>query len=155
MIFIGMIFQYDASQDAGIIMLSDGEKKEFTSNDWVDTLNQPAVGQKVSYETNENSVQIKVATQEDMNKSLADQEKKEASTDNAKQLTSVDDYLEYFTSMGFKLVKDDKSDVSRTLALRSYSMDEFSEVNIKEANSKVTIEHTVNGKVVQMNYTVA
>ena len=67
------------------------------------------------------------------------------------QFTDVDDCIKYFTDMGFKLVKDDKGDTSRTLTLRSYTMDEFSEVTVKERDSKISVMQTLNGKLVSTN----
>ena len=156
MIFTGMIYQYDNTQGTGLLMLSDGEKKEFSSNDWIDSVNMPAVGQKISYESNANRIQIKVASEEDINKALADKEKKSskeenASTDATEQFTNLDDCLNYFTSMGYKLVKDTQSDESRNLTLRLYTPTNYGEAMVKQSGSKITITQTFNGKPVVMN----
>ena len=73
-----MIYQFDSTQGTGLIMLSDGDKREFSSNDWVDVSTAPAVGLKVSYESSDDLIKIKVASEADKNKALQD-EKKNAS----------------------------------------------------------------------------
>ena len=40
MVFIGMIFQFNSDQGTGLIMLSDGEKKEFSTDEWADEVNR-------------------------------------------------------------------------------------------------------------------
>ena len=75
MVSTGMIFQYDSTQGTGLLMLSDGETKEFSSNDWTDTVNSPAIGQKISYLSDAHGTQIKVAGEEDTSKALADTER--------------------------------------------------------------------------------
>ena len=48
MVSIGMIFQFNSDEGSGLIMLSDGATKEFTTRDWTDESNAPAVGLKIS-----------------------------------------------------------------------------------------------------------
>ena len=156
MLFTGMIYQYDSTEGTGLLMLSDGEKKEFSSNDWIDSVNMPAVGQKISYESNANRIQIKVASEEDIHKALAEKEKKgskeeNVSTDLTQQFTSLDDWLNYFTSIGYKLVKDTGIDESRTLTLRLYTPADYGEAIIKQSGSKISISQTLNGKPVVMD----
>ena len=62
------------------------------------------------------------------------------------EFSSVDEYISYFTDMGFKLVKDTENYGSRTLMLRRYVMDEHGEVIIKQVGSKISVTQTVNGK---------
>lgn len=64
------------------------------------------------------------------------------------EFTSVDEYINYFTDMGFKLVKDTENYGLRTLSLRRYADGEPSEVIIKEVGSKINVTQTVNGKPV-------
>ncbi len=144
MVFIGMIFQYDSTQGTGLIMLSDGEKKEFSSSDWTDTVNSPNVGQKVSYENDDNRILIKLASQDDIDKALKKDE-------DSKEEKSLDDYLNYYVDMGFKLVKDEQSDSSRIVTLRSFTVEEYSEAIIKQTGSKVTVAQTLNGKPLILN----
>lgn len=67
-------------------------------------------------------------------------------TEMGENLKSLEDYLNHFTSIGFKLVKDEQTDISRILSLRSYSMDEFSEVIIQQRDTNLSVVQTVNGK---------
>ncbi|MDF1875234.1 hypothetical protein JHD48_05775, partial [Sulfurimonas sp. SAG-AH-194-I05] len=139
MMFTGMIFQYDNTLDSGLIILSDGEKKEFSIMDWIDTMHKPTIGQKISYESNNNKIEMRVATPEDEQKALMDKEKKMKEEKKLKEsieaCESVDDYVSYFTKMGFKLVKDETSDATRIVTLRFYSMDQFAEAMIREHDS--------------------
>lgn len=152
MIYTGMIFQYDSTQGTGLIMLSDGEKKEFSSKDWTDAVNSPAIGQKISYKNDANGIEIKVANEEDTNKPLADKEQKNSEEENVmKDFTSLDDYLKHFLSLGFNLVKDTKRDESRTITLRSYTTTEFREATITQSGSKISIEQTLDGKPININ----
>ncbi|MBL1242843.1 MAG: hypothetical protein COA39_000330 [Sulfurimonas sp.] len=138
MVYIGMIFQYNTDNGTGLIMLSDGAQKTFTSDDWVDSTNTPTVGQKIAYIDNANDIQVRVAREDDINDTVSDKE----------ESTSVDEHLEHFTSMGFKLIKDTQNDGTRVLTLRSFATGESEEVVIKESGSKIDIVQTLNGKVV-------
>lgn len=64
------------------------------------------------------------------------------------EFSRVDEYLNHFTDMGFKLVKDTENYGSRTLTLRRYADGEPSEVIIKQVGSKINVTQTVNGKIV-------
>lgn len=64
------------------------------------------------------------------------------------EFASVDEYINHFTQLGFKILKDTENYGSRTLMLRRYVMDEHSEVIIKYVGSKITVTQTVNGKPV-------
>lgn len=156
MVSTGMIFQYDSTQGTGLLMLSDGETKEFSSNDWTDTVNSPAIGQKISYLSDAHGTQIKVAGEEDTSKALADTEKEGSKEENISkntmdQFTSVDDYLKYFTDMGFKQVKDIQNTESRTLTLRMYTPNDYGEAIIEQIGSKISVTQILNGKPVAMN----
>ncbi len=65
---------------------------------------------------------------------------------NKEEFTSLDDYLNHFTSIGFKLVKDDENNETRTLTLRRYVEGEYSEATIKQSGSKISVIQTVDGK---------
>jgi len=149
MIFIGMIFQYNSEQGIGLIMLSDGEQKEFSQTQWIDSSNAPVVGQKIAYETDATSVKIRVASQEDTNRASA--AAKEEHSSNNKKETSVDEYLKHFTDLGFKLVKDTNSDAVRTLILRSFATGESQELIITQTDSKTTVVEKINGKIVPLS----
>ena len=59
---------------------------------------------------------------------------------------TVDEYINHFIQLGFKLLKDTENDGTRTLMLRKYVMDEHGEVIIKHCDSKISVTQTVNGK---------
>lgn len=149
MIFIGMIFQYNSEQGTGLIMLSDGGQKEFSQTQWADSINSPAVGQKIAYETDVTSVKVRVASQDDISRASA-KPKEESSSDN-KNETSVDEYLKHFTDLGFKLVKDTNSDAVRTLILRSFATGESQELIITQTASSTTVVEKINGKIVPLS----
>lgn len=67
-------------------------------------------------------------------------------TKSMEELTTVEEYINHFTEMGFKILKDTENYGARTLMLRRYVMDEHSEVTIKHVGSKITVTQTVNGK---------
>lgn len=138
MVYIGMIFQYNTDNGTGLIMLSDGTQKTFTSDDWMDSTNTPTVGQKIAYIDNVNDIQIRVAREDDINDTSSDKE----------ESTSVDEHIEHFVSVGFKLVKDTINNEIRTVILRSFATGESQEVIITKKASKTTIVETTNGKTI-------
>jgi len=138
MVYIGMIFQYNTDNGTGLIMLSDGAQKTFTSDDWIDSTNTPTVGQKIAYIDNANDIQVRVASEDDINDTVSDKE----------ESTSVDEHLEHFVSIGFKLVKDTINNEIRTVILRSFATGESQEVIITKKDSKTTIVETINGKTI-------
>lgn len=144
MISTGMIYQYDSTEGTGLIMLTDGQTKEFSTSDWKDTLNTPSVGQRVSYESDTNGIYIKVANEEDVNSTLSE----DPSINNLEECTSVDDYINYFTSMKYKIAKDLTNDATRTITLRFYTPEDFGEAIIEQVDSKITVTQTRNGKAV-------
>ena len=72
-------------------------------------------------------------------------------TDPMDEFKTVEDYLNYFLSMDYKLVKDIKSEKSRTLALRRYVMGEYAEAVIKQTDSVINVIQTLDGKPVFKN----
>jgi len=149
MIFIGLIYRFDSNLGSGFIMLSDGEKKEFTINEWVDTLNEPAIGQKIVYEMSGNAVRIRVATEADELNAVS---KKEVQDDGSAQtplegFSSADEYVEYFVEMGFKRLKDIENDGFRTITLRRFADGEAQEVIIQDG-STISVKKTINGQPV-------
>lgn len=199
MIFTGMIFQYNSDQGVGLIMLSDGEKKDFTIAQWIDKSNAPAVGLKISYDDGYIK-KVKLFTEEETNNTSLDantdndpatftsiQEYKKyysdqdyvtnsstskkltmqkystegihsimVSLENSKPevtkdlfpLTSVDDHVQYFKDMGYKLASDSGNGELREVSLRSYSADDYGEVKINYKNFKVNVTVMMNGKKV-------
>lgn len=206
MVFTGMIFQFDSAQGTGLIMLSDGETKEFSTDDWVDASNTPAIGLKVSYESSDELIKIKVPGAEEKTEVLPNEKTKQeedissftsieecqsyfsnkgfdlikSAEDTAPEklrmgkfsdesvqtvaitfknskpelskktilLSSVDDYINYFKDIGYRLINDsDRGDV-RQVMLRKYVMDKHGEIRIKYSDSKIVVTQTINGKSV-------
>lgn len=155
MIYTGMIFQYDSDNRAGLLMLSDGEKKEFNITQWTDEENQPKVGQKISYKKLQNRVEIRVATTEDEETAKLSQEEQneleelnEIDEPNATTPKSVEEYKSYFLSLGYKLVKDTYEGEMRVVSLRMYTAQEYGEAMIKESANKISVTQSLNGKTV-------
>lgn len=152
MIKIGMIFQYDAELGAGLVMLSGGEQKTFNHTNWVDGDNEPAVGQKISYDDSSYFVQVKVANEEDkiLANSVEDKAKEVESEPSPltiiKELETVDAYIEYYVAMKFKLVKDNEDDGVRTVNLRLYTPDDYGEVTITQDGVTLHVVQVINGK---------
>ena len=202
MISIGMIFQFNSDEGSGLIMLSNGETKEFTTRDWVDKSNAPAVGLKISYEDNGYLRKIKIPSDDEIKNISCD--KKTSEDENPKNFTSleefenhyvnkkfvtvaktkdtikmqkysiegeysisfsfedstpqfredlhplpsIDDHIQYFKDMGYKLASDSGDGEERKVSLRTYSMDDYGEVTISYPNSKINVTVMMNGKKV-------
>jgi hypothetical protein len=127
-------------------------KKTFNRTNWVDSDNEPAVGQKISYDDSGYSAQIKVANEEDKISANSVEEKPEEVEEKPspleviKELDTVDAYIEYYVEMGFKLVKDSEDDNVRTVNLRLYTPDDYGEATITLEDSKLSVVQVINGK---------
>lgn len=154
MVHIGMIFQYDSTKRMGLVMITGGEKREFTLHNWVDDENQPAVGQKVTYDESTHPVKIQVANEDDKIIVPSDEENqdvqiKDSSNETQEHsFTDVDKSITYFTDMGFKVLKDIKDDESRTVTLRLYTPTDYGEVTIKQSGLKISVNQIINGKTI-------
>ena len=148
MIVIGMIYQYDDTQGRGLVMLSDGETKEFSMHEWIDKDNRPNVGQKIAYNENVGRIQIKVADQDDEAKAASQEVEEVQEEQSNSDQYSVDEYIDYFTKMGFKLVKNVDSEATQSVSLRKYTEVEFSEILIERNGSKLDVTQLVDGKKV-------
>ena len=145
MVYIGMVFRCDSEDKSGHIMYSDGEKREFNATHWVDTENLPAVGQKVSYEASNNRIEIKVVDNaEQITESPV--EVLHTHQETGEELSSVDDYINYYTNMGFKEVRRPKDNESDTITLRLYTSGDYGEVIIKTNGSQLSVKQTINGE---------
>lgn len=143
MVYMGMIFQYDKDESRGLIMLSDGEKKEFGTQEWADRENSPKVGQKISYEEHNGRIEVKTASIDA--KIVKEREKdKEIS---AKSI-SVDEHIKELVEGGFKLVKDVADGTSRTVLLRLYTATDYGEATIEQNGSDIKISKVLNGEKV-------
>ncbi len=168
MVFIGMIFQFNSDQGIGLIMLSDGEKKEFSTNDWIDENNTPSVGLEILYDNSDNIVKIRVPSEVEKNElKLKKQTKEEAVTSHgsAQELQtdssdkdydvsegtdgSVDDHIQRFKESGYRLINDTDDSGIRKATLRRYVMDEHSEIIITCSDDKVSVTKIINGKKVR------
>ncbi len=167
MVSIGMIFQFNNDQGAGLIMLSDGQKKEFTLKDWIDETNTPRVGLEIVYDSSDALIKIRVPSEAEKDAlKLKKKPKKDAAADlgstegsqsdpsdidsDVVQGTdgSVEEHIKRFQDDGYRLIKDINEKGSRTAMLRRYVMDEHSEIIIKCSDDKTTLTKTVNGKKV-------
>jgi hypothetical protein len=145
--YTGMIFQYDSSTERGLLMLSNGETKEFGTYNWVDEKNSPAVGQKIAYDNN----RVKVATKEDEDAALLKKDEvidTQEDTQTEEAFNSVDDYIEHYINKEYKLARDSVVDGVRTVSLRMYTSEEYGEVSIKQYGSNIDVTRTLNGKSV-------
>jgi len=136
MIFTGMIYQYDAEQGFGLIMLADAQTKEFSLSQWSDSDCFPEVGLKIVYESDGTEVKIRVHSEEDVN------------TTEEKNI-SLEENMESLISLGFKLVKEMKEGEMKTVLLRSFAQGESEEVVITQKGSITTLLKTINGKRVE------
>lgn len=147
--FTGMILKYDATQGVGTIMMSNGSKKDFLTADWDDTSLEPIIHQKITYESMTSPMHIKVLVQEPV-KEVAP---KESTLTGKKNIfANLDEAIKYFTTKSFKVIRDIQDETSRTLTLRSFSVEEFAEAIITVNGSKINIKHTCNGKPVLDTY---
>ncbi len=127
----GMIFQFNSDDGKGLLMLSDGETKEFDISQWVEKSNMPSVGLKISYDDSDEKITIKAYNEEEK-KSFA--------------YSTADECILHFKEDGFKVITDISGETIRTITLRKYEMGDFAEVVIKSANNEISVTHIVNGK---------
>jgi len=150
MIHIGMIFQYDATQGEGLIMFSDTKKREFGPHNWVDN-QAPVIGQKVACAHVENSTHIKAADKDDqitVSPDWVDGVLQEDEKNEVLRFSTIEEYILYFTEMGFKLVKDVTENDTREVTLRIYTPEDYGEVTLKQDGSKISVKQVMNGKTV-------
>lgn len=147
-----MIYQYDATQKTGLIMLSDGESQAFSSRDWVDNEHEPKVGQKISYEKSQHRIEIKVTNEDNSIKTdsvevlQTEPVQEDSSSSDEQKLSSVDEYIEYYQAMGFKLLTDIGDEELRTATLRMYTAHDYGEAIIKKEGLKISVTQMINGK---------
>ena len=143
MLLAGMIYQYDATEGAGLIMLSDGETKSFDSSNWIDTLNEPSIGQKIAYESDTNTLKVEIPGEINIRKNV---DEKNTPSSEAEEFTNIDDCIDHFIATGFKQVRDIMDDGVRTIILRSYTEDGPGEVTITHEGSKINVVNKLNEK---------
>lgn len=150
MISIGMIFQLDMSSAGGMIMFTDGQTQEFSLENWVDTQNEPKVGQKISYIVKAGHIKIQVTTKEDELLAKEPQQESVQEIPQSSDIQSIGDFdahLVHFISEGFKLVKQMGEIGSRNATLRLYTSTDYGEVNLREEGTEVAVAQSMNGKV--------
>lgn len=148
MVYVGMIFQYDSTQEMGSIMYSDGVMREFNASNWIDTLNVPTVGQKVSCENTPNRMKVKLANQ-DEDITISPEEliiNENESLTISEELSTLDEYVDYYTKKGFKLVKRPKVNQGDTVTLRMFTENDHCEVIIKNNGSELSVTESINGQ---------
>lgn len=104
MISTGMIFQFDSVQGTGLIMLSDGEKKEFSTDEWADESTMPSVGLKISYESTGPLVKIKMASEIEIQKKVPNE--LTSKEEELASFTSIEEFQRYFSEKGFDVIKN-------------------------------------------------
>ena len=68
--------------------------------------------------------------------------------ESEQELTTVDDYINYYQEQGFKLVSDSEVRGERNASLRFYSEQDYGDIKIRTIGSKVFTTLMMNGKVV-------
>lgn len=140
----GMIFQFNSDDGKGLIMLSDGETREFSRSQWVDKKRDPVIGMKISYDIRTNKISSQTENQEtDTRKS------EEENTQDVLSFNSVDEYITHFKEDGFNFVKDFEDDGVRTIIFRKYTIEEPLEIIITVKNGQISLVYMVNGKKVK------
>lgn len=144
----GIISKYNVETKSGTLVLSDGEIKEFTRDNWVDTEWEPAMGQQILYKSDQQGIQIRTITKEEIEtlKSNSTKEKTSQEPSSKNRFSSVEESIEHYVNLGFKLATDREDQGKRILSLRFYDQGEFGEALITVDGEKITIQETRNGK---------
>jgi hypothetical protein len=132
-----MIFQFNSEEGTGLIMLSDGEKKEFSTLDWVDDANAPKIGLEVSYESSAGPIKIKILSEVEKNQILLDEKRKKE--DDTTSFTSMKECQAYFLSKGFEVVENADETVPDKLTMEKFSDGSVQSVSIVLKNFKPEI----------------
>lgn len=159
MTFRGMIFQYNSEMETGLIMLADGEKKNFSIHNWSDEATSPKIGLEVLYNASTDPVTIKALSAQEKTKFVEEEKKAKAapadptiSKEAAKEPTPIFDtmqeYIDYYKDKGFNLARDSVNSGTRTASFRKYEMGDFEEVVLVETDVKISITKLLNGKEV-------
>lgn len=129
----GMIFQFNSEQGTGLIMFSDGEQKEFSTDEWVDESNMPSVGLKILYEDSDDLIKIKVLSEEDIKKISSAKKPKEEELTN---FSSLEEFQTYFSDKGFDIIKNTDEPTDKQLTMGRLSDEGVQSVSISFVNSK-------------------
>jgi hypothetical protein len=153
---IGLISQFDNDSDTGNIIFKDGNKFEFTLQDWKDRANAPIVGLKVSFTIHKGLIHIKMAEETDEISDSPDTsllepqltgDPYELSQSNS-DLKSIDDFIEHYTPKGFKVTHDINNGLARTISLRMFTASEFAQITVTQSDDKISASYELNGQSV-------
>lgn len=129
-----MIFQFNSDEGTGLIMLSDGETKEFSTDDWVDESNAPAVGLKISYENNDDLIKVKVLNEENKNKPLPNE--KTSKEKDIANFTSIEEFESSFSDKGFDVIQNTDESIDDELTMGKFTDEGVQSVSISFKNAK-------------------
>ena len=121
MVLSGMIFQFNSEQGTGLLMLSNGESKEFSIRDWVDESQAPEVGLKISYEDSGYFKKIKLFSEEE---SIANDAKTNENNTNFK---SIKDYENHYSAENYVTI----SSTDEKLSMQKYSTEGIHSILVK------------------------
>lgn len=146
MIMIGMIFQFNADEGTGLIMLSDGQKKDFNTNDWVDEINMPSIGLQILYESNDDIVKVKVPSPEEKNELKPE---KKSAKEETPSFTSTEEFQKYFEDRGFDIIKKTDETIDNKLSMGKFTDDGVQSVSISftDAQAELTRDITTLSSV--------
>lgn len=68
-----------------------------------------------------------------------------AEATSPQELNTLEEYLEYFLSQGYKQVKDTDNGMSRSITFRKFEDGEAKEAIIKQIGSHISVKQTRNG----------
>jgi hypothetical protein len=154
MIMTGMIYRYFDEELKGTLMLSDGEIKEFTKTQWIDTEIEPGIGQKIIYTEDQNGITIRTGSDEEIEeiKNTVQPQKEEQAVEKETkpnhQFNTADEAISHFENLGYKCIKDITNEDTRSISLRFYDQGEFGEVFITVQGTSIELKQTKNGKPV-------
>lgn len=137
MVFIGMIFQFNSDQGTGLIMLSDGEKKEFSTDEWADEVNMPSVGLQILYDISDSGIKIKVPSEEEKNKLRPG--KKIKKEEEVTSFTSTEEFQSYYSKKGFDVIKGSDEVIDDRLSMGKLSDEGVQSVSIRFEGSKAEL----------------
>jgi hypothetical protein len=152
----GLISQFDPNDGTGHIMFSDGEKFEFTLQEWKDREQAPMVGLKVAFSIHKGLAHIKIAAMDDEitespDAALLEQHSENDPFEEAQSnadLKSIDDFIQHYSPKGFKIARDTSNGLARTVSLRLFTPSEFAEIMITQTGDKISASYTLNGQSV-------
>ena len=134
MVSIGMIFQFNSVEGTGLIMLSDGEKKEFSTNEWVDESNMPSIGLEILYDSSDNIIKIKVPSEEEKDEIRPN--KKTKKEEEISSFASIEEFQSYYSNKGFDVINNTDKTTADELSMGKLSDEGVQSVSIRFKDSK-------------------